>query len=286
MLQTDLNSFSYKKGTVVPWCKRCGVARLVRDGHADGKQRMKCKTCGYRFVWTSDLPKRQVFSEVITFATELYTTVGISLREIARKLARYLGVCVTYEAVRKWVLACRALHFPRIQPDNTPVWHIDEVYIKIKGIKHCVWVVSCHETRAVLAWHASKFHSYYDCLTVLRQALANTGVRPAEIITDGLWQYQAAIRKVFGWKYVKHTIDSGVGKNARIERINKEIKRRTKWFSTFQSLDGLKAFFNLFFYHYNHTKPNRMIGMTPAQKARTKTPNFKQLLWCFPTPDS
>jgi len=278
MIQTDLNSFSYKKGTVVPWCKRCGVARTHHDGHINGKQRLECQACGFRFVWTSDLPKRQVFSGIITFATELYTTVGISLREIARKLARYMNVEVTYEAIRQWVLACQQLHLPTIQPDYTPVWHVDEIYIKIKGIKHCLWVVSCHETRAVLAWHVSQFHSYNDCLTVLRQALHNTGTRPAEIITDGLWQYQGAIRKVFGWKYTKHTIDSGIGKNARIERINKEIRRRTKWFTTFQSIDGLKAFFNLFFYHYNHTKPNRTIKMTPAQKANNKTPEFRQLL--------
>jgi transposase-like protein len=121
---------------------------------------------------------------------------------------------------------------------------------------------------------------------VLRQALCNTGTRPAEIITDGLWQYQGATRKVFGWRFVKHTIDSGIGKNARIERINREIRRRTKWFTTFQSIGGLKAFFNLFFYHYNHTKPNRMMGITPAQKAKNKTPEFRQLLRCFPTPQS
>lgn len=286
MLQTDLYSFSYKKGTVVPWCKKCGIAKLVKDGHSGGKQRVKCKACGYRFLWTSDLPKRQVFSDIIHLATELYTTVGISLREITRKLLRFLGVKICYETVRKWVLACQELHFPRIQPEHTPVWHADEIYLKIKGVKHCLWVVSCHETRAVLAWHLSKFHSYNDCLTVLQQALLNTGTRPAMIITDALWQYQAAIRKVFGYKHVAHRIESGVGKNARIERINREIKRRTKWFSTFQSIEGLKAFFNLFFYHYNHTKPNRMIRMTPAQKAGTRTKPFNQLLWCFPTPGS
>lgn len=271
---------------VIPWCKRCGINHFVKDGHSNGKQRFKCKHCGYRFVWTSDLPKRHFFSNLIMFATELYSTVGISLRDIARKLERYFNTTVSYEGIRLWVLACQKIHLPKIQPEYTPGWHADEIYIKIKGIQHCVWVVSCHETRAVLSWHISTNHNYYDCFKALQQAYTNTGVRPAEIITDGLWQYQAAIKKVFGWRYVKHTIDSGIGKNARIERINKEIRRRTKWFSTFQSIEGINAFFNLFFYHYNHTKPNRIIGMTPAQKAGTKTPNFQQLLWCFPSPCS
>jgi putative transposase len=285
LIQTDLNSFSYKNGSIVPWCKRCGVSRTVRDGHSQGKQRIRCKACNYRFVWTSDMPKRHVFSGIISFATELYATVGISLREIARKLKRFMNVSVCHETIRQWVIACKQLHIPQMSPDYTPVWHADEIYIKIKGVRHCLWVVSCHETRAVLAWNISKFHGYPYCVEVLRQALRNTGTRPSMIITDGLWQYQAAIRKVFGTKHTEHLIDSGIGKNARIERINREIRRRTKWFTTFQSMEGMSAFFNLFFYHYNHTKPNRVLGVTPATKANVKTPEFRQLLWCFPTPE-
>ncbi len=76
-----------------------------------------------------------------------------------------------------------------------------------------------------------------------------------KIITGGLYQYAAAIKKVVGWNWriqkQKHIIDSGIGKNWFIERLNREIKRRIKWFSTFQSLDGANAFFGLWFYHHN-----------------------------------
>ena len=40
-------------------------------------------------------------------------------------------------------------------------------------------------------------------------------------------------------------------KNAFIERLNREIKRRLKWFSFFQALEGATAFFGLWFYHHN-----------------------------------
>jgi len=33
--------------------------------------------------------------------------------------------------------------------------------------------------------------------------------------------------------------------------FNREIKRRLKWFSTFQSFNGALAFFGLWFYHHN-----------------------------------
>ncbi|MBS3134129.1 hypothetical protein J4214_02760 [Candidatus Woesearchaeota archaeon] len=72
---------------------------------------------------------------------------------------------------------------------------------------------------------------------------------------DCLLQYVTAIKKVIGWNYrvqkENHIIDSGFGLNAILERVNREVKRRVKWFSTFQSIECANAFFNLFFYHFN-----------------------------------
>jgi transposase-like protein len=89
----------------------------------------------------------------------------------------------------------------------------------------------------------------------LQKAKQQVNKRPEKIITDGLWQYAVAIYKVMKWNYkehkTKHVIDSGIGKNAVLERVNREVKRRVKWFSTFQAINGAEAFFKLFFYHYN-----------------------------------
>lgn len=89
----------------------------------------------------------------------------------------------------------------------------------------------------------------------MQDALNVAGIRPEQIITDGLYQYAAAIKKVMGWKWniyrKKHIVDSGIGKNWFIERLNKEIKRRIKWFSTFQSIEGTNFFFSLWFHHWN-----------------------------------
>ena len=59
--------------------------------------------------------------------------------------------------------------------------------------------------------------------------------------------------EILHWKEQKerHIVDSGIGKNWFIERLNREVKRRVKWFSTFQSLEGAHAFFGLWFYHHN-----------------------------------
>tara|TARA_Y100000310_G_C20522192_1_gene734220 strand:- start:183 stop:956 length:774 start_codon:yes stop_codon:yes gene_type:complete len=257
MIQTDLYSFASKTGTLVPWCKQCGAENFYKDGRTKANQQLyKCKVCGFRFVWNSDLPRRNFFSNIISFAVEMYVEVGISLRTLARKLKKFFNVKVSHETIRQWIkiydkpISRREIVMPT-------VWHADETYIKIKGVGHWLWIVRCRETSHVLSWHISKIHTYEDAKKVMQDALDVAGARPKEIITDGLWQYPAAIYKTMGWSWrehkKRHTIDSGIGKNWFIERLNREVKRRVKWFSTFQSLEGAKTFFSVWFYHFNQS---------------------------------
>ena len=259
MIQTDLYSFNYKKGSLLPWCKKCGAEHFYRAGkNKENIQRYKCKKCGFRFVWTSDLPRRNFFSNVISFATELYATAGISLRTISRKFKEHFDIKISHEGIRKWILAAKNTILPR-KIVNSTTWHADETYIKIKGQGYWLWIVFCANTKQVLSWHISKGRFFEDAKLVLQKAKQIAGI-PDKIITDGLYQYGAASKKVFHWKHherkQRHIIDSGIGKNALIERVNREVKRRIKWFSTFQSLEGANTFFSLFFHHLNRIKLN------------------------------
>jgi len=258
MLQTDLSSFSYKKGSLLPVCKRCGEQNFYRNGkNKKGFQRYKCKKCGFRFVWTSDLPRRRTFSHIISFAVTLYTDLrkAISLRGIPEILQQAFNVTVSYEAVRQWILAAKN-KISRRRNKKPTCWHIDETYIKIKGKGFWLWIV--YDRIGILSWHISKKRTIEDARKLIKRAKLIAGTNPAKIITDGLKAYIYAIKKEIGWNWriqkQKHIIDSGIGKNALIERLNREIKRRIKWFSTFQSMKGAKTFFGLWFYHYNQRK--------------------------------
>jgi len=264
MIQTDLYSFSYKKGSLVPFCKQCGKQHFYRDGkNKQGIQRYKCRECGFRFVWTSDLPRRKIFSDIMSFAIEIYTKLrmAISLRGIKELLKKVFNIKVSHEGIRKWVLEAKP-KISRREISISTTWHADETYIKIKGKGHWLWIIYCANTKQVLSWRISYGRFFEDAKKLFKQAMEIAGIRPEKIITDGLYQYAAAIKKVMGWKWniykKNHIIDSGIGKNALIERLNREIKRRIKWFSTFQSLEGAKAFFGLWFYHFNqrHTTHN------------------------------
>jgi len=262
--QTDLYSFSYKIGTLVPWCKRCGAQNFYKDGkNNQEKQLFKCKECGLRFIWTSDLPRRNFFSNIIAFATDLYSTVGISLRTLSKRLKKYFGIIISHEGIRQWVLSAKNLLIHDDNPVSTKTWHVDETYIKIKGKGFWLWIVYCRESKQVIAWHISKTRLLKDAREVLRKAMNQSqGVRPKKIITDGLWQYPVAIKKEIGWNWreqkERYLIDSGIGSNAILEKVNREVKRRFKWFGTFQCIEGANAFFGLFFYHFNKNKVNSL----------------------------
>jgi transposase-like protein len=261
-IQTDLYSFSYKKGSIAPFCKRCGAEKLHKDGKSGaGKQLYECIRCGFRFIWTSDLPKRSFFSNVIIFAVDLYTTIGISLRTLAIKMKRYFDISVSHEGIRQWVLHAKNIVDLDDKPVATDTWHADETYIKIKGRGFWLWIVFCKESKQVIAWHVSKKRLITQARVVLKKAMeVSKGVRPEKIITDGLWQYPVAIKKEIGWHWteqkIKHEVHSGIGKNSLVERVNKEVKRRFHWFGSFQALEGAEAFFGLFFYHFNKNYPN------------------------------
>lgn len=260
LVQTDLSSFSYKKGSLVPWCKRCGAQHFYRKGKNNlGITRYQCRECGFRFVWTSDLPRRNFFSSIMGFAVELYTSLrmAVSLRGITQILKKAFDVSVSYESVRQWVLASKGT-ISRREIVKATAWHVDETYVRIKGRGFWLWIVFCASTKKVLAWRISKKRLFKEAKIVLKKALETAGTRPEKITTDGLYQYAAAIKKVMGWHWreykKRHIIDSGIGKNAVLERLNREIKRRIKWFSTFQSTKGALAFFGLWFYHYNQSR--------------------------------
>ena len=262
MLQTDLSSFSYKKGSILPSCKRCGEQNFYRNGkNKKGFQRYRCRKCNFRFVWTSDLPNRRCFSHIVSFAVKLYTDLrkGISLRGVAEVLKEVFDTVVSHETVRKWIKTSKKSVSRRKIIEATD-WHADETYIKIKGLGFWLWIA--YDYGGVLSWHISKKRLHKDAMLLMKKALDVAGTRPAKITTDGLYQYQSAIKKVMGWKWnvyrKNHVIDSGIGKNAIIERLNREIKRRLKWFSTFQSFEGAVTFFSLWFYHYNQRKSSHI----------------------------
>ena len=79
--------------------------------------------------------------EVISHSVWLYHRFALSFRDVEELLAKR-GVIVSYESVRQW---CRkfgpeyAQKLRRRQGRLGDMWHLDEVFVKIRGERHYLW---------------------------------------------------------------------------------------------------------------------------------------------------
>jgi putative transposase len=80
-------------------------------------------------------------AEIISHAVWLYFRFCLSYRDVEELLfAR--GIIVTYETIRKW---CRkfgqdfANQLRRRRPRPGDTWHLDEVFLTIKGQRYYLW---------------------------------------------------------------------------------------------------------------------------------------------------
>src|SRR6266851_6278193 len=80
-------------------------------------------------------------AEIISHGVWLYYRFCLSYRDV-EELLFVLGVLMTYEAIRKW---CRkfgqqyANQLRRRRPRSGDKWHLDEVFLTIKGERHYLW---------------------------------------------------------------------------------------------------------------------------------------------------
>src|SRR6202012_5149759 len=80
-------------------------------------------------------------AEIISHAVWLYDVFSLSLRDVELMLAER-GVLVTHESIRNWCHKfgaefAKRLRRRRPRPGDTR--HIDEVFIRIRGVLHYLW---------------------------------------------------------------------------------------------------------------------------------------------------
>jgi putative transposase len=73
-------------------------------------------------------------------------------------------------------------------------WHLDEVYVKINGEMHYLWRAVDQEGE-VLESYVTKTRDKKAALRFMKKALKRHG-SPAEIATDGLRSYRAAMSEL------------------------------------------------------------------------------------------
>jgi hypothetical protein len=87
------------------------------------------------------LPRHRFPAEIISHAVWLYHVFSLSLRDVELILAER-GIVVTHESIRHWCLKFGtdfAGRLRRRRPRPGDTWHLDEVFIRIRGVQHYLW---------------------------------------------------------------------------------------------------------------------------------------------------
>jgi putative transposase len=105
---------------------------------------------------------------------------------------------VSYETIREWCAKfgpTYALQLRRRRARPSDKWHLDEVHLKIKGKRHCLWR-AVDKYGVVLDVLVQQRRDQHAAETFLRGVLAAMGGEPRVVITDKLASYPPVLRRV------------------------------------------------------------------------------------------
>jgi putative transposase len=158
----------------------------------------------------------------------LYFRFCLSFRDVEELLLER-GVVVTYEAIRKW---CRkfgqqyATQLRHRRPRPGDKWHLDEVFLTIKGEHHYLWravdqegqVLDILVQRRRDKWAAKKF---------FRKLLKGLTYVPRVIVTDKLKSYGAAKREILPG--VEHRQHRSLNNRAEVRLVGQKPNTLGVW---------------------------------------------------------
>src|SRR3712207_4900877 len=181
----------------------------------------KSPYAGYRFP-----------AEVISQAVWLYFRFPLSLRMVEEMLAAR-GIVVSHETVRQWALRFGQDFANRIRrrlPRAGDKWHLDEVVIKIAGVKHWLWR-AVDQAGMVLDVLVQRRRDKRAAKRLLRKLLKRQCRAPRVTVTDKLPSYGAAKREAMpGVEHRQHK-----GLNNRTENSHWPTPRREQQITRFKS---------------------------------------------------
>ncbi len=79
--------------------------------------------------------------DVISYAVWLYHRFNLSNRDVEDLLAER-GISVSYETIRLWCIKFGTRYARRLKQRHRgygDTFHIDEVFVKIRGVQHYLW---------------------------------------------------------------------------------------------------------------------------------------------------
>ncbi|WP_340693191.1 IS6 family transposase [Hyphomonas sp.] len=210
--------------------------------------------------------------EIIQLGVLMYVRFPLSLRNV-EDLLHERGIDVCHESVRLWVDRFGSYFAHKIRKRRSESmrrspqwqWHLDEVFVKIRGERHYLWRAVDHEGE-VLESYVTKKRDKAAALKFLKKAMKRYG-NPQVIVTDRCPSYRAAM-KVIGNEGRQET---GRHLNNRAENSHLPFRRRERAMSRFRRMRSLQKFVSIHSSVYNHFNFERHINTRIRFKQKRDT---------------
>jgi putative transposase len=212
----------------------------------------------------TNLYKRHRFpAEIISHAVWLYFRFCLSYRDVEELMAAR-GVILTYEAVRYW---CRkfgqayANQLRRRYPRPGDKWHLDEVFVTIRGTRHYLWR-AVDQDGNVLDILVQRRRDTHAAKKFFRKLLKGCRYVPRVIITDKLKSYGAAKREILpGVEHRQHRY-----LNNRAENSHQPTRQRERRMQRFKSPGQAQRFLAAYDPIAQYFRPRRHLFSAPKYR--------------------
>ena len=172
----------------------------------------------------------------------MYVRFPLSLRNVEDLLFER-GIDICHETVRHWwnrfgplfAADVRRQRVSRMRGFRQWKWHLDEVYVKINGEMHYLWRAVDQEGE-ILESYVTKTRDKAAALKFMKKALKRHG-SPAEITTDGLRSYKAAMSQLGN----SDKQEVGRWANNRVENSHLPFRGRKPAMLRFRQMKGLQT---------------------------------------------
>ena len=192
--------------------------------------------------------------EIIDHCVWLYFRFPLSFREVEEMmLAR--GVAVSHETIRRWCAKfgqAYANELRRRRPRPGTKWHLDEVFIKIRGVQRYLWR-AVDQNGVVLDVLVTSRRNAAAARRFLRKLLKGLCYVPKRLITDKLASYPVAHRELMG--SVKHRRSRYL--NNRAENSHQPTRQRERAMKRFTSIRHAQRFLSAHGPISGHFRPRR-----------------------------
>jgi putative transposase len=193
-------------------------------------------------------------AEIISHTVWLYHVFSLSFRDVELLLAER-GITVSHETVRRWCGKFGqsfADRMRRRRPKPGDKWHMDEVFIRIRGRIHYLWrAVDQHGV--VLDILVQSRRDGDAAKRFFRRLLEGLQYEPRVIVTDKLRSYGVAQRQVLPG--VEHRRSKYL--NNRAENSHQPTRRRERQMQRFKSRSHAQHFLSTHSFIYGHFRPRR-----------------------------